>query len=268
MGVSPPIRSIQRALSVLQTINRSGTLSMMDIALNTDMPYPTAYRIVQTLLHEGVIEREPTRKCYRPTALAQTLSQGFKDYGRLVAVARSHIVALTEKIGWPVTIATHVGHNMVVRDSTHTHTALTFSNYFPGYSLPILECAVGRAYLSFAHEQEYQSILNSLRMLPDSANNNTLAMFDNGGLREKIRSDGYAGALNNRFTQDSGKTSSFAIPLMEDGKVVGALALIFFSVAHQLDDAVSNYLPLLQKTANDISLALNQTEETGGFPVI
>jgi IclR family mhp operon transcriptional activator len=67
-----PIRSISRCISVLQAINRAGDLSLMEIAKRAKVPYPTACRIVQTLLHEKLIEREPTRKHYRPTALIRS----------------------------------------------------------------------------------------------------------------------------------------------------------------------------------------------------
>lgn len=70
------IRSISRALSILRVINRAGSLRLTDIAALTEIPYPTALRIVRVLVDEGVIEREPTRKWYRPTALSRTLSYG------------------------------------------------------------------------------------------------------------------------------------------------------------------------------------------------
>ena len=50
-----PIRAITRGLSVLQAINRGGSITMMEIARSSQVPYPTACRIVQTLLHEGMI---------------------------------------------------------------------------------------------------------------------------------------------------------------------------------------------------------------------
>jgi Transcriptional regulator len=247
---------------VLQAINRAGALTMADIAEASGVPYPTAFRIVQTLLHEGLIEREPARKLYRPTALAQTLSHGFQDHGRLVTVARSHIVALTKKVGWPVTIATHVGHRMVIRDSTHALTSLTFNNYYPGYTLPILECAVGRAYLSHVPEDERRSILKALRAVPENVERHALKMFESGELPEKILRDGYAGTWNNLFTQNPGKTSSMAVPLFEKGHVVGALALVFFSSALKLHEAAPRYLADVRQTAADISQALDDAEAT------
>ena len=72
-----PIRAITRGLSVLKAINRGGSITMMQIARTSSVPYPTACRIVQTLLHEGMIEREPARKRYRATALVQSLASGY-----------------------------------------------------------------------------------------------------------------------------------------------------------------------------------------------
>ena len=47
------------------------------------LPYPTAKRIVQTLVVEGPIACEPSRKYYRAAALAQSLSSGFEHEGKL-----------------------------------------------------------------------------------------------------------------------------------------------------------------------------------------
>jgi IclR family transcriptional regulator, mhp operon transcriptional activator len=72
-----PIRAISRGLAVLQTVNQHGSLTMMEIAQTSRVPYPTACRIVQTLLHEGMLEREPGRKTYRATSLVLTLASGY-----------------------------------------------------------------------------------------------------------------------------------------------------------------------------------------------
>lgn len=71
-----PIRAITRGLAVLQAVNQHGSLTMMEIAQTSRVPYPTACRIVQTLLHEGMLEREPGRKTYRATPLVLTLASG------------------------------------------------------------------------------------------------------------------------------------------------------------------------------------------------
>jgi DNA-binding IclR family transcriptional regulator len=159
-----PIRAVSRGVAVLQAVNRAGSISLMQTSRQTQIPYPTVCRIVQTLLHEGLIEKEPNRKRYRSTALVQSLSSGFQDDSRLVKVARPHIVELTKRVAWPISIATRVGNMMMVRDSTHSLTSLTLSNYAPGYTLPIAECSSGKVYLAYCSDEERESIRSGFRI--------------------------------------------------------------------------------------------------------
>jgi len=252
-----PIRSLSRGLAVLQAINRGRSLSMMEIARSSDVPYPTACRIVQTLLHEGIIEREPSRKRYRPTALVQTLAHGFQGDAELVAAARPYIEALTRKVAWPVSLATHVGHSMVIRDSTHALTALTFNQYYPGYAMPVLESAAGLAYLSFIPAESRQLILATLKLLPQQTNMHVVDLFENGSLADDIVRDGYATRGFNRFTRNPGKTSSIAVPLLsgKDG-VRGTLSLIFFSSSASMSMAVKQFANPLKECAAAIADSL------------
>jgi IclR family mhp operon transcriptional activator len=248
-----PIRSISRSISVLQSVNRRGSLSMMEIAKTSGVPYPTACRIVQTLVFEGLLEKEPARKRYRPTALVQSLSHGFQEHDRLVTTARSHIVQLTAKFNWPVSIATRVGSVMMIRDSTHTLTSLTFNNYFPGFTLPILECASGRVYLAYANDATRENILDALAPPQDAAAAMRFKLARTGALFDDIRANGYASTGRNKFTATPGKTSSIAAPIFDGQGIAGALVLIFFSSAIKMADAIKLYVPDLRATAKTIS---------------
>jgi IclR family transcriptional regulator, mhp operon transcriptional activator len=255
-----PIRSLSRGIAVLQAINRGQALSMMEIARTSEVPYPTACRIVQTLLHEGLIEKEPSRKRYRPTALTQTLAHGFQGHARLVKTARAHLVDLTRAVGWPVSISTHVGNSMVIRDSTHALTALTFSNYYPGFALPVLECASGLVYLSHMPEEELASILHTLRLMDQKRSKHIIDLLLHEGLAEQIRTQGYATRGNNQFTHNPGKTSSIAVPLFENGRIAGALTLAFFAAATKMDNAVAQFVEPLRSAAQAISDDLHRVD--------
>lgn len=244
-----PIRSLTRGIAVLQAINRGNSLSMMEIARTSEVPYPTACRIVQTLLYEGLIEREPSRKRYRPTALTQTLAYGFQGDAHLVATARAHLVELTRVLGWPVSLSTHVGHSMVIRDSTHALTALTFSNYHPGYALPVLECASGLAYISHMEPERRASLLHTLKLMDNPKSGHMIALLEREGLADEIRANGYATRGNNLFTNNPGKTSSIAVPILWDGRIIASLTLVFFSAATKMADAVRQFVDPLKEAA-------------------
>ena len=251
-----PIRSLSRGIAVLQAINRGGSLSMMQIARTSQVPYPTACRIVQTLVFEGLIEREPARKRYRPTALIQTLAHGFQGHAALVRAARPHIVELTRRVGWPISLATHVGHSMVIRDSTHALTALTFNHYFPGYTLPVLECAAGLVYLANLPDDERDALLQSLKLLRSTTAAHIITLLEKEGLAEEIRTQAYATRGNNRFTANPGKTSSIAVPIFGNCHVAGTLTLAFFSSSIKMDDAVRQFVEPLKAATRAIEAEL------------
>lgn len=247
-----PIRSLSRGIAVLQAINRGNSLSMMEIARTSEVPYPTACRIVQTLLYEGLIEREPARKRYRPTSLTQTLAYGFQGDANLAEVARAHLVELTRVLGWPVSISTHVGHSMVIRDSTHSLTALTFNNYYPGYALPVLECASGLVFISHMQPEARKSLLHTLKLMENSKWRHAVSLLEHEGLADEVRANGYATRGNNLFTNNPGKTSSIAVPLLQNGEAVAALTLAFFSAATKMTDAVRQFVDPLKQAAQAI----------------
>ncbi len=253
---STTVRSISRGLAVLQAINRGGSITMMEICRGAHIPYPTACRIVETLIDEGMIEREPARKRYRSTALVRTLSMGFQEQDGLVAAARPHIVALCRELSWPISIATRVGPMMMVRDSTHQQTSLTLHNYAPGYTLPLVECSSGKAYLAFCDAEERAGILAGMRKLDGPAERMALLLTSNDAMLAAIRAQGYATQARNAYNATPGKTSSIAVPLFAGERVVGALALIFFASALPMRDAEARYVEPLKRGAQAIAAAL------------
>lgn len=252
-----PIQSFSRAISALKAINRQGSMTMMEISRAAKVPYPTAHRIVQTLIYEGLIEQEPARKRYRPTGLVQTLSSGYQHDGRLVEVARPLIVELTRKIGWPVSIAIRVGKNMMLLDSTHANTSLTFAQYYPGFTLPLLDSASGKLSLAYAEDDDREQILKWMSADQD-IDPEYLAEAKGALNLDAVRERGYALQGRNYFNHTPGKTSSIAVPIFADGKFEAAMTLVFFVSAMKIENALQSYLPEMLATASAISAELSQ----------
>ncbi|WP_374408105.1 helix-turn-helix domain-containing protein [Pelagerythrobacter sp.] len=257
-----PIRSLSRGLSVLQAINRGGSLTMTEITRACDLPFPTATRLIQTLIYEGLIEREPNRRRYRPTSLVQTLSHGFQGHGRLVKAARPHIVELTRSVAWPITLSTQVGHSMVIRDSTHSLSALTFNEYFPGYASPLLESAAGLAFLAAMEEQDRENLLHSMRISHNSEWDQALALIAETELLDTIREQGFAERSFNRFTRNPGKTSSIAAVVLDGGRPAGAVSLAYFASSMKADEAINRFAPYLQACAAAVSDSLGANDDS------
>ena len=257
-----PIRSISRALKILQIVNRAGSICLMDIAKKSGLPYPSACRIVQTLVHEGMIERESCRKYYRPAQAVQSLSYGYQDDNELVRVARPYIEDLTREIGWPVSVVTRIGNQMVLRDSTHAMSTLTFARYYPGYSMPIAYCADGKAYLAALPEEDLEAMRDNLGpRIPIPGDPN--CVLDPLADLDDIRDRGYAVFERVPHTVTPGKTSCISVPLYRSGRVAGVVTIAFFASTMNQKKAIHQLLVPLQETQRRINEALSvHTVET------
>lgn len=244
-----PIRSVSRSISVLQAINRHGSLSMMAIAKHEKLPYPTAFRIVQTLIHEGLIEQEPVRKRYRPTALVQSLAHGYHTESRIVDVAREPMRALTREVGWPCFITVRVGTQMVVRDSTHAETSLTFGLCHPGFTVPLLQSATGQAFLANVPAQDLDDLIRW--GATDESHEPKIDMDAfMAGLRE-IRRDGFA--AKPCLTPSVHRSSSIAVPIFREGSIEAVLTLVYFYTAMKSATAIERYVDRMKASAAEIS---------------
>jgi IclR family transcriptional regulator, mhp operon transcriptional activator len=252
-----PIRAISRGFAVLSAISRNGPMTLMDISRASEVPYATASRIVQTLLHEGWIERERGRKRYHVTSLVQSLATGFQAEDVLATESLPFIEELCRKIGWPIAIATRVGTRMMVRASTHHMTSLTFTNYHPGFTLPIAECATGKAYLAYCEDDERQMIRDAWESTDNDTSKMGLLLLSDGIVLANIRKAGFALQARNLYNFEPGKTASLAVPVHnESGQLVGAMAVIYFASAIKPTEAPGKFLQDMQATAASISSAL------------
>ncbi len=254
MASEANIRAIGRGLKVLQVINQHRSLNMMQISRHSDMPYPTACRIVETLIDEGMIERERTRKNYRPTTLVKTLSVGCQEEDALAMVARRHIDALTQDVSWPVSVCSRVGMAMMIRESTHAIAPYTLNLYHPGYTLPLLESSSGRAYLAFSDAREQQLVLEHLRRVTTGVPERVAAGF--AALLADIRAKGYSVMDRVKHTANPGKTSAISLPIISQDVCCGTVTLAFFSSNMTMPNAITRFVPKIRIAAEAIGREL------------
>jgi len=256
-----PIRSVIRSIAVLKAINRHGSLCMASIARESGLSYPTTCRVVRTLIHEGLIEQEPSRKHYRPTALVQELSVGYRPHNGLVNAARPHLVELTKAVGWPVSITGRVGMSMVLRDSTHAQTTLTFEHYPPGFTFPLLESASGSVALAFASDEEIAEIRRWVR-------HDDMMRCPDAESLARVREQGYAAKAWSRHNLNPGRTSAISVPIVREGAFEAALTLIYFVASMTQSEAIERYLPTLRRVAGTIGDALEDAHRPEVAPRI
>lgn len=253
-----PIRAVSRAFSILQLINRRGDATMTEIKDAIGLPYPTVYRMMMTLMHDGFIEGDPQKR-YRPTELVWSLGAGFQSNDQLVAIAKPMMSEFTAKHLWPVAMSVRVGSRMMVKHTTSTMTTQTFTNYYPGYTLPLLECAAGKAYIAFCPPDELGVIQKTIGEFSDADAGWGAELAASEFYLAKVREDGFATHARNVHNETPGKTSAISVPVLVDGIVSCTLTMVYFEKAMSIAEVGKQFAAPLRQTAEQIAMALKNT---------
>jgi IclR family transcriptional regulator, mhp operon transcriptional activator len=243
-----PVRSVERAFSVLRAVNVMSDASVEAVARMTGLSWATALRMLETLEGLGYVTRGAGGGKYRPAIGVRALSDGFRDETWISEFAGSGLERLTEKFGWPAIFSTLDGTEMMVRESTQSKTPLAIERGMLGRRVPLLSSSGGRAYLSYTSEAEREHLLSLLRQRGgDDQKFVDSAAFKR--MMRQIRYDGYA----QRYRGTMPMTSSIAVPVLFNDHIVGCITIIWIASALSLEDAASRYVKPLQNLARDLA---------------
>lgn len=249
------VRSLVRGLDLLCSLNRheKGRASLTQIANETGLHRTTVRRLLETLIEQGYVRRSESDDRYVLALKVRSLSEGFTDDERVSAVAGPALGDLLQQVRWPSDLCTPDGGAMLIRESTHRFSALSFNPAMVGAHLPMLLTAAGRAYVSYCADEELEALLALLRQDPVQGKFAADRRFiDN--LVEQTRSRGYSSNEGDWFAER--KMGAIAVPVFERGKVVASINVIYLTRAISHAEAAQRYLPALHRAAQQVEAAL------------
>ena len=115
MSSSPPVRSVVRALDLLQALNRQAVSTLDVLYAQTRIPKPTLVRLLQTFESRGIVKHAPQHGAYFLTSGVRSLSSGYHSEPMIVEAAAPLMDALTLRVKWPMAVAMLEDSAMVVR---------------------------------------------------------------------------------------------------------------------------------------------------------
>ncbi len=251
MSSSPDnVRALSRGLNILRFLNRAGAARVAEIACALGLPRPTVYRLLNTLEDEGYVLYSGTDSRVRLSPLAAALGDSSSTRSRLCQIAAPILTKFTDAHAWPVDLSTYEDAHMVIQESTHSRSPLSVDPGMVGYSLPMLRASSGRAYLSVCQEREREIIIDLLR-----AENITedFLFLQKGWLDHNLTTYFKQGFATRGPRSFRPKTSSLAVPIIVDERVIGCLSVIWVTKAMKLERAIERYAVALQKIAIEIS---------------
>lgn len=245
------IRSVERAMRVLQEMNMQPYTSIAHLHARTGLPKATLVRILQTLEGLGFVENDQRLGGYQVSALVNSLSSGFHKEPLVVEAGRAWAIAITRQHQWPVSISCLDRDAVVVRFSTVPDSSVSPFHKTINMRLGLLTRGMGLAYFAFTPPEEFELILEMLRKSSDPED--AIAKDDTRvrKLVDKVRAQGYASRVRHVEPRNS---NTIAVPIMnESQRVVASLGLTYFTSAFPEAEACERYVPVLQKASTEIT---------------
>ncbi|MCZ8130995.1 MAG: helix-turn-helix domain-containing protein [Steroidobacteraceae bacterium] len=145
---------MERALHVVELLNSTDQLTLAQIVRASGLPRTTAYRVLRTLVDQGFATEWPELGTFGPGRVLERLASRHDPLGDVVNAVRPFARELSQKVRWPVSIATVRGREVVVRYATDGEAALGTAPMRPGVRLAMLESASGRLHLAHGDPAE------------------------------------------------------------------------------------------------------------------
>lgn len=244
-----------RGLHLLHELNRyNGGASSAELAQRCGLHRTTVRRILETLRAEGYVRRSESDDSFRLTLKVRELSEGFQDDQWISALAAPLLGELLQEVVWPTDICTLDVDAMVIRETTHRFSRLSFHRSMVGQRLPLLVTATGRTYLSFCPDAERRALLELLANRDDEYSK--LAR-DPQYIEQIILRTRHNDYGDNFLAWDKEqRIAAIALPIRHGTQLLGCLNLIYIAKAMRIEEAARRYLPAMRRVVGAIEKGL------------
>ncbi|GCB03565.1 DNA-binding transcriptional regulator [Ralstonia sp. SET104] len=254
MGTYANVRGLARGLQVLRALNamENGRATSQQLSEATGLHRTTVRRLLETLVEENFVRRSVSDDTFRLTLNVRALSEGFTDDERIATVAPPIMGQLMQRVVWPSDLTTPDGDAMIIRETTHRFSPLSFHRSMVGRRLPMLLTASGRAYFAMCPEAEREDILELLRSGAGGEQQRKLALDETyiRNLVRQTRRDGFGS--NHGDWSDQRKIGAVAVAITLDGRVLASLNVVYLEQAINQAEAVRRFVPELQRAAAEM----------------
>lgn len=245
--------SLAKGLKVLRELNNVGRSNPGEIARRAGVDRTTTYRLLETLMVLGYIERSPSDGTFVLATKVRELSDGLTEYDVASRVVAEEMAALAPKVQWPSDLAVFDRGWMVIRESTHRISPFSIHRQMVGKQRPLADSALGRAALCAASAEDRESMLGIAQA--EGALRQDIAMVRQhiADVLEDYDQRGYCWSVGGTDT----RISAIAVPVATGTGIHAALNVLFFTSALSIDVAAQKFLAPLQDCVGRIERRLD-----------
>lgn len=213
------VRSVDRAVTILQVLARLGQAGVTEVATEIDVHKATVSRLLATLESRGLVEQSASRGRYRLGYGVVQLAAGATQQHDLSVLSRPICSELADVVGETVTVAVREGHAVVSIDQVMGSSTVTTVDWV-GRRTPMHATSAGKVFLAHLGPGERGTLLASgLERYTEHT------IVDPDVLERElaaVRRTGYAATLEEHELG----LAAMAAPIRSlDGQVIAALAI-------------------------------------------
>jgi len=152
------VQSVDRAVSILQSLSRRGPSGVTEIAETLGLHKATVFRLLATLESRGLVEQDTERGRYRLGFGMVELAAGAGRQSDLSLLSRPVCRELAAAVGETVNLAIHDGLEVITVDQEIGGATIASIDWV-GKRSPLHATAAGKVFLAYMPEQQADEVL-------------------------------------------------------------------------------------------------------------
>jgi len=249
------MKSINKALDILETLSKSGELRLSEICENTGYTKSTANLILAALLKRGYVSQKKKRGKYSLNRTYLTIHAEDENTQKLREISTPHLKELSNKFKENVILC--VPHNNMARILVAAETKNVLTTLVEvGAIIPLYCTSTGKILLANYSEKELEQYLKNVELNQLTPNTITDINHLRASLR-MIKDEGFA--YDNEEQIIGAKNVAVGIH-GPDGQIIASLGITGPAVRLTLE-RMTGILPDIKKCALDISESLTNIDE-------
>lgn len=238
--------TLAKGLKLLRAFDEShASLSLSDLVARTGLEKSAVQRFAHTLHAEGMLERDPATRRYRPSHAWLQLAYAYYWSDPLAARALPKMIELRQAIGETVNLA-EISEDHIIYALRLPNQRAQFASSIIGRRLPALGTASGRVILSTWTREERRQAVETWPIRSATPKTET----DRATIAQSIEAaaqDGYALTQNQMILNEI----SVAVPVLgPDGRASAAIQVAVAAHSFDAEKVRREILPALMDTAN------------------
>lgn len=256
MAKTPLVQSVNRAIDILELLNKERSLGITQIGQAVGLEKTTVFRLLQTLCSRGYVRQDLSTQLYSETMKLFDMGIRMVDAHGLLKKARPHIEALAMSTRETVNLAVLDGKDIVYVDKVESMEVIK-ADLGVGRSFPAYATSLGKCILALLKEDQLEALFKEETFIPLTPR--TVSCLDD--LKEQIREIRIRGYASDDEELVNGLSCVAAAIRDFKGTPVAAISAAFPSYRFPINSPERQRMAgLIKRAAQSISIELGFLE--------